>query len=79
LPRLAVVEVAEGPLAHQSLRRARVRERTGVTVVGVERRGEEPHWNPPPDAVLAPGDRVTVFGLPQQIERFRRLAAGGED
>jgi CPA2 family monovalent cation:H+ antiporter-2 len=79
LPRLAIVEIAEGSLAHQSLRRARVRERTGVTVVGVERRGEEPHWNPPPDAVLAPGDRVTVFGLPQQIERFRRLAAGGED
>jgi Trk K+ transport system NAD-binding subunit len=29
--------------------------------------------------VLAPGDRVTIFGLPQQIERFRRLAAGRED
>ncbi|MDQ7858546.1 MAG: cation:proton antiporter [Armatimonadota bacterium] len=79
LPGLAVVEVADGALAHQSLRRARVRERTGVTVVGVERRGEDPHWNPPPDAVLAPGDRVTVFGLPEQIERFRRLAAGDED
>jgi CPA2 family monovalent cation:H+ antiporter-2 len=78
-PRLAVVEISEGPLAHQSLRRARVRERTGVTVCGVERHGEDPYWNPPPDAVLAPGDRVTIFGLPQQIERFRMLAAGGED
>jgi CPA2 family monovalent cation:H+ antiporter-2 len=79
LPLMTTVHIAEGPLAHQSLRRARVRERTGVTIIGVERRGGEAHWNPPPDAVLMPGDRVTVVGLPQQIERFRRLAAGQED
>jgi K+/H+ antiporter YhaU regulatory subunit KhtT len=60
------------------LRRARIRERTGVTVVGIERNAEEPHWNPPPDAVLFPGDRVTIVGLLDQIERFRRLNAGDE-
>ncbi|MDR7418276.1 MAG: cation:proton antiporter [Armatimonadota bacterium] len=75
----AVVTVADGPLAHQSLRRTHVRERTGVTVMGVERAGEAPLWNPPPDTVLAPGDRVTVLGLPDQIERFRRLNGGQED
>jgi Trk K+ transport system NAD-binding subunit len=75
----ATVRVVEGPLAHQSLRRTRIRERTGVTVVGVERPGEEPHWNPPPEAVLLPGDQVTVVGLLDQIERFRRVNAGAEE
>lgn len=79
LPRTAVVEIVEGPIAHQSLRRARIRERTGVNVVGIERAGEAPHWNPPPEAVLMPGDRATVVGLPDQIERFRRLVLGLED
>jgi CPA2 family monovalent cation:H+ antiporter-2 len=72
----AVVEIGSGPLAHHSLRRTRIRERTGVNVVGIERPGEAIHWNPSPDAVLAPGDRATVVGLPEQIERFRRLNAG---
>ncbi|MBM3470209.1 MAG: hypothetical protein FJX73_05390 [Armatimonadetes bacterium] len=75
----ATVRVVEGPLAHQSLRRIRIRERTGVTVVGIERPGEEPHWNPPPEAVLLPGDQVTVVGLLEQIERFRRVNAGTEE
>lgn len=79
LPQSAIVEIVEGPLAHQSLRRSRIRERTGVTVVGIERPGEDSHWNPPPDAVLLPGDRVTVVGLLDQIARFRRLNAGVED
>jgi len=79
LPGAAPVEIVEGPLAHQTLRRSRIRERTGVTVVCIERPGEPVHWNPPPDAVLMPGDRVTVVGLPGQIDRFRRLNAGQED
>jgi K+/H+ antiporter YhaU regulatory subunit KhtT len=79
LLRTAVVDVAEGPIAHHSLRRTRIRERTGVMVVGIERAGDAPHWNPAPEAVLMPGDRVTVVGLPDQIERFRRLNAGQED
>lgn len=76
---VATAQIAEGPLAHQSLRRARIRECTGVTVVGIERPGGEPHWNPPPEAVLVPGDRVTLVGLPDQIERFRRLNAGARE
>ncbi len=75
----AVVEVAEGPLAHRTLRRTRIRERTGVVVVGIDRSGEETHWNPGPEAVPMPGDRVTVVGLPEQIDRFRRLNAGLEE
>ncbi len=79
LLQVATVQIVEGHLAHQSLRRARIRERTGVTVVGIERPGEEPHWNPPPEAVLVPGDQVTVVGLLDQIERFRRVNAGTEE
>jgi Trk K+ transport system NAD-binding subunit len=26
--------------------------------------------NPPPDAVLRPGDRVRLFGRPEQIDAF---------
>ncbi len=79
LLQVATVQIVEGPLAHQSLRRTRIRERTGVTVVGIERPGEEPHWNPPPEAVLVPGDQVTVVGLLDQIDRFRRVNAGIEE
>jgi CPA2 family monovalent cation:H+ antiporter-2 len=79
LPHTAVIEIVEGPIAHQSLRRTRIRERTGVNVVGIARAADEPHWNPGPDAVLMPGDQVTVVGLPDQIERFRRLTVGQED
>jgi CPA2 family monovalent cation:H+ antiporter-2 len=73
-PEVREVSLAAGPLADQSLRDARIRERFGVTVVGIGR-GDEVEGNPSPDAVLRPGDRLRVFGLPGQIEAFRAEAA----
>jgi K+/H+ antiporter YhaU regulatory subunit KhtT len=62
------------PLAEQSLRESRIRERFGVTVVAVRRSSGEMVLNPPPDTVIASGDRIRVFGLPQQIESFTPAA-----
>lgn len=75
LPRVAEVILARGPLADQSLREARVRERLGVTVVAITRPRAGMVVNPSPDAILRVGDRVRVFGLPAQIDAFRREAA----
>jgi CPA2 family monovalent cation:H+ antiporter-2 len=72
-PEVREVSLAAGSLADQSLRNARIRERFGVTVVGIGR-GDAVEGNPSPDAVLRPGDRVRVFGLPAQIEAFRAEA-----
>ena len=74
LPRMADIVLGTGGLADQSLREARIRERLGVTVVAVSHPGADIVLNPSADAILRPGDRVRVFGLPEQIEAFRREA-----
>jgi CPA2 family monovalent cation:H+ antiporter-2 len=76
LPGVAVVEVGAGSLADQSLREAHVRERYGVTVVAIARADGDVVSNPPADAILRSGDRLHVFGLPEQIETFRGAAGG---
>jgi CPA2 family monovalent cation:H+ antiporter-2 len=78
LPRMADVVLGGGGLADQSLREARIRERLGVTVVAVSHAGGAVVLNPAADAVLRAGDRVRVFGLPDQIEAFRREASAPE-
>ena len=77
LPRMADVEVGPGALADQSLREARIRERLGVTVVAVSHHGGSVVLNPSADAILRRGDRVRVFGLPEQIAAFRHEAETG--
>jgi K+/H+ antiporter YhaU regulatory subunit KhtT len=42
-----------------------------VTVVAVSRPSGEVLLNPPSETILRPGDRVRVFGLPEQIRAFR--------
>jgi K+/H+ antiporter YhaU regulatory subunit KhtT len=69
------VTMGAGALADLSLGEARVRERFGVTVVSVERPEGEVVVNPSADTRLRPGDRLRVFGLPEQVEAFR-LEAG---
>jgi len=75
LPEVHEVTLGAGALADLSLGEARVRERFGVTVVSVERPGGEAVVNPSAETRLRPGDRLRVFGLPEQVEAFR-LAAG---
>jgi TrkA-C domain len=77
LPQVHDITVGAGALADQTLREARVRERFGVTVLGITRAGSrEILLNPPPETHLRTGDRVRLFGLPEQIAAFRATATG---
>ena len=77
LPQVEDLAVGHGVLADQSLREARIRERLGVTVVAVTRADGEVLLNPDPDTIVRAGDRMRVFGLPEQIAAFRAEAGGG--
>jgi K+/H+ antiporter YhaU regulatory subunit KhtT len=74
LPEVHEVTLGAGALADQSLGEARVRERFGVTVVSVERPGGDAVLNPSADTHLRSGDRLRVFGLPEQVAAFRQEA-----
>jgi CPA2 family monovalent cation:H+ antiporter-2 len=75
LPGVKSVVIAPGELADQSLREARLRERFGVTVLSIERRGAPAILHPSADTVIRPGDTVHVFGLPDQLAAFTEAAA----
>ena len=75
LPGVHEIILPDGVFAGQTLREARVRERFGVTVVGIAGPRREPTLNPAPETTLRPGDRLRVFGLPEQIEAFMEDAA----
>jgi monovalent cation:H+ antiporter-2, CPA2 family len=77
LPRVAEITVGQGTLADQSLSEARIRERLGVTVVAVTRARGDVVMNPPAQTIVRAGDRVRIFGLPDQIEAFRVEATDG--
>jgi monovalent cation:H+ antiporter-2, CPA2 family len=70
LPQVREVTLGAGPLADQSLREARIRERFGVTILAITRAGGDALLNPSADSILRPGDRVRLFGLPDQIDAF---------
>ena len=78
LPGVKSVVIAPGELADQSLREARIRERFGVTVISIERRGAPPLLHPSAEPIVRPGDIVHVFGLPEQISAFIEAAAIAE-
>jgi CPA2 family monovalent cation:H+ antiporter-2 len=69
LPEVREVTVPAGGVAGQSLRQARIRERFGITVVAIIR-SDGVLLNPPPDAMLHAGDKVRLFGHPEQIDAF---------
>jgi K+:H+ antiporter len=77
LPQIADLVLGAGALADQSLREARIRERLGVTIVAVTRPQGLVVVNPSAETILRAGDRVRVFGLPEQIEAFRDEAEAG--
>lgn len=64
----------------RTLRQLALRERTGATVVALQREGEiQP--NPSPDLQLQVGDVLTVFGSCEQLRAVRQLleSEGGAD
>ena len=68
LPQLREVSLRGGYLMGQSLGEARMRERFGVTIVSVTRATGEVVADPTAETVLRRGDRLRLFGLPQQID-----------
>jgi voltage-gated potassium channel len=73
--RLEEVEVPAGsPLAGQTLRSARVHDRTGTLVLAMRHPGGEFCTNPPPTAEIAGGEILIVIGDSNQVAALRALA-----
>jgi CPA2 family monovalent cation:H+ antiporter-2 len=70
LPELREVVLGSGDVVDQSLREAKVRERFGILVLAITRASGKTFVNPSADTILRPGDRVRVFGLPEQVRSF---------
>jgi Trk K+ transport system NAD-binding subunit len=65
-------------LAGRSLRDSRIRERFDVTVVSITRATGETLLNPPADTTLERGDKLRIFGLPDEIDAFASRAGEKE-
>ena len=77
LPELREVTLGAGTLTDRTLRDARVRERFGVSVMAITRADGTLVPHPSADTLLRAGDRVRLFGLPEQVEAL--LAAQRPD
>jgi TrkA domain protein len=68
-------EVDDGSeIAGQTLANARVRERTGTSVIAIQR-GDSVVPSPDPDAVIEAGDTLVVIGSSDDIRQFKPLTA----
>jgi monovalent cation:H+ antiporter-2, CPA2 family len=74
LPVVREVVLDAGALADQSLREAALRERFGVTVIGIRRKDGEYISYPTADTLLRSEDRLRLFGLPDQIAAVAKAA-----
>jgi len=73
--RLEQVEIPVGsPLAGQTLRGARIHDRTGTLVLAMRHPGGEFRTNPPPTATIAGGGILIVIGDSGQVAALRALA-----
>jgi voltage-gated potassium channel len=73
--RLEEVEVPPGsPLAGQTLRSARIHDRTGTLVLAMRHPDREFRTNPPPTAEIAGGEILIVIGDSSQVAALRALA-----
>jgi CPA2 family monovalent cation:H+ antiporter-2 len=68
LPLIREVHLKGGSPVGRPLGEARMRERFGVTLVGVTRQSGEVVLQPTAETVLKVGDRLRLFGLPRQID-----------
>ena len=71
---LREVLLDRGPLTDRSLHDSRVRERFGVSVVGIIRADGTRETHPSADTVLREGDRVRLFGLAEQLDALLTYA-----
>jgi monovalent cation:H+ antiporter-2, CPA2 family len=78
LPVVREIVLDAGALTDQTLREVALRERFGVTVIGIRRTDGEYVSYPTADNLLRPGDRLRVFGLPDQIGALHKAVHGGQ-
>lgn len=62
----------QSPAANKLIRDLNVRNQTGATIIGLERR-EKLVINPQADEILHPGDRIYLLGTGHQLEKARAL------
>ena len=66
----------DSPYAHRSIGHARVRSRTGVSIVALIR-GDDAIPAPGPSEEMKPGDYLVVVGTPRGIEEVVELLRAG--
>ncbi|MGF7185670.1 TrkA domain protein [Desulfitispora alkaliphila] len=66
---------AEAPIANMKLGDAKIRSKTGATVIGIER-NKEIIGSPEITELLLPGDILMVVGKKDQIKKFEQLCSG---
>lgn len=64
------------PVVGQSLRDADIRERTGVSIIAIQR-GEETIANPQPDAMIEVDDVLVSLGTRDEQQQFAELVESG--
>jgi CPA2 family monovalent cation:H+ antiporter-2 len=64
------------PSAGKLIGELALRTRTGASIVGIQRNGEN-IVNPGPDEELRPGDEVLLLGNQENLESARKLLIGG--
>jgi voltage-gated potassium channel len=75
---LAMEEIMIAPqstLANQSILAANLRQRFGVIVVGIQREDGRMTFNPEPDTLIRPGDKLVVLGRPESLKQLETTAA----
>jgi voltage-gated potassium channel len=60
-------------LAGAAVRDRRLREELGIIIVAIKRADGAMQFNPPPEALIAPGDTLISLGHRQQLERLEAL------
>ena len=62
----------DSPLANQRIIDAGIRQKFGVIVVGIKRAGGGMDFNPPPEAVMLPGDELVVLGRTESVKALEK-------
>jgi len=64
------------PLAHLALKDSGIRQDHGVIIVAIKKGSGRMIFNPGPEILMEPGDRLVALGEPEQMERLEQRASG---
>jgi voltage-gated potassium channel len=75
---LEMEEIQIGPdssLAQIALKDSGIRQEHGVIIVAVKKGSGRMIFNPSPETVMEPGDRLVALGRPEQMKRLEERAS----